>query len=73
MPTFRQIGQRQDAFIPPNHLLQADEHYLTFVPISSVAAVKLPAATFFVVDVVVVSFMHDVCDPIVRFEYTLVR
>ena len=33
MPAFRQVGQCKDAFIPLNHLLQADEHYVAFVPI----------------------------------------
>ena len=44
MPTFWQIDQCQNAFILLNHLLQADEHYLAFIPISSIAAVKLPTA-----------------------------
>ncbi|KRB26182.1 hypothetical protein EB815_00240 [Mesorhizobium loti] len=32
------IGQCQEGFIPPNHLPQADQHYLAFVPLWRVAA-----------------------------------
>lgn len=73
MPALWQIGQFQDAFIPPQNILQADEHYLAFVPISSVAAVELPAATFIAVAIVVISFMHNVCDPVATFIYASIR
>ncbi|BCG76509.1 hypothetical protein MesoLj113b_00510 [Mesorhizobium sp. 113-3-3] len=73
MPTFWQISQFQDALIPLKHILEADEHYLAFIAILRVAAVKLPTAAFIIADIVVVSFMHDVCDPVVRFEYAPVR
>ncbi len=73
MPAFWQIGQSQDAFIKLNHLLQADEHYLALIPISSVAAVELPTATFIIIVVVIVIFMQNVCDPITTFKYALVR
>lgn len=73
MPAFWQIGQGKDAFIQPNHLFQGDEHYLAFIPILLVAAMKLPTATFIVVVIVVISFMHNVCDPVATFEYAFVR
>lgn len=73
MPAFWQIGQFQDALIPLNHILEADEHYLAFIPILLVAAMKLPTATFIVVVIVVISFMHNVCDSVATFEYALVR
>ena len=34
---------------------------------------KLPTATFIVVGIVVVSFMHNVCDPVAAFKYVLVQ
>ena len=73
MPAFWQIGQCQDAFILLHHLLQANEHYLAFIPISSVAAIELPTTAFIIVVIVVISFMHNVCDPVATFKYAFVR
>lgn len=73
MPAFWQIGQFQDALIPLNHILEADEHYLGFISIWLVAAMKLPTATLIVVVIVVISFMHNVCDPVTTFKYASVR
>jgi len=73
MPAFWQIGQGKDALIQPNHLFQADEHYLALFGWSWLAVVKLPTATFIVVAIVIISFVHNVCDPVATFKYALVR
>lgn len=62
MPALQQIGQFQDALIPANYLLQADEHYVAFVDWSWLTVVKLPTAVFIV--------MRHMCDPIIPAEDT---
>lgn len=73
MPAFWQIGQGKNASIQLNHLFEPDEHYLGFILILFVAAMKLPTASFIIVAIVVISFVHNVCDPVATFEYALVR
>jgi hypothetical protein len=73
VPTLWQIGQFQDAFVSVNHLSQAYKHHVAFIPISRVATVELPAAPFIILVVVIVIFMHNVCDPVAVPEYALVR
>ncbi|MET3578398.1 hypothetical protein ABID19_001415 [Mesorhizobium robiniae] len=65
MPALWQVGQRQDAFIPLQNVLQADDHYVDFVNWPSFAVVELPTA--------VVIVMRNVCNPVAAGNYAPIQ